>query len=179
MLIGKIRDSISKSSTKALRKDGYLIANIYGFNKNNIHCVFKENEFIKYVRSKDTLAFDVKIENDIFSVVVQEYQKHPVTYKFLHVDLMFAQKDVIAKYKVPIKTYGTPIGLKNKGVLIYSRKRLAVECDIVDIPKEYNLNVSSLDIGDNILVRDLEQYKNVKILEKSDTPVVGVIKTKG
>ena len=30
MLEGQIRESISKSQAKALRNDGYLIANIYG-----------------------------------------------------------------------------------------------------------------------------------------------------
>jgi ribosomal protein L25 (general stress protein Ctc) len=61
MLEGIIRESTDKKATKALRKDGYLIANIYGKNKENINAAFKENEFIKSVRNKETLAFDVKV----------------------------------------------------------------------------------------------------------------------
>ena len=36
MLEGKLRDSISKSNAKALKRDGYLIANIYGKGQKNV-----------------------------------------------------------------------------------------------------------------------------------------------
>ena len=45
MLEGIIRESISKSLNKALRNDGYLIANIYGKGVQNINCAFKKNDF--------------------------------------------------------------------------------------------------------------------------------------
>ena len=37
MLEGIVRESISKSEVKALRNDGYLIANIYGKGAENVH----------------------------------------------------------------------------------------------------------------------------------------------
>ncbi len=45
MLEGIIRESITKKETKSLRRDGYLIANIYGKGVENINAAFKENEF--------------------------------------------------------------------------------------------------------------------------------------
>jgi len=45
-------------------------------------------------------------------VVIQEYQLHPVTDQILHVDLMVAQPGVETHYMVPVKTTGTPKGLK-------------------------------------------------------------------
>ena len=46
MLEGIIRDSIEKKATKALRRDEYLIANIYGKGEENINAAFKANEFL-------------------------------------------------------------------------------------------------------------------------------------
>jgi large subunit ribosomal protein L25 len=51
MLEGIVRDSITKPAVKALRKDGYLIANIYGKGMENISAAFKRNEYIKYLKS--------------------------------------------------------------------------------------------------------------------------------
>ncbi len=178
MLEGKIRESISKSSTKALRKDGYLIANIYGKGVQNIHCAFKSNDFIRMVKNKTTLVFPVKVDGKTLDVVIQEYQKDPVTSEILHIDLMLAQKGVVAKYKIPVKAFGTPVGLKNKGVLMYSKKRIAVQASPENLPNSYDLDVSKLDVGDSILVRDLPEIQNVKIVEKSSVAVVGVIKAK-
>ncbi|MBU0631774.1 50S ribosomal protein L25, partial [bacterium] len=61
MLEGIIRESIGKRGTKALRRDGYLIANIYGKGIENIHAAFKANEYIRTVRNKETIAFPVKV----------------------------------------------------------------------------------------------------------------------
>ncbi|RDU74305.1 50S ribosomal protein L25 [Helicobacter anseris] len=178
MLEGIIRESISKSEVKALRNDGYLIANIYGKGVDNIHCAFKVNDFIRAVKSKDTLVFTVKVGTKNFDVVIQEYQKDPVTSNILHVDLMLAQKGVVAKYRIPVKAVGTPIGLKNKGVLMFSKKRILVQAAPENLPNVYELNVSNLDVGDSILVRDLPEIANVKIIEKPAVAVVGVIKAK-
>jgi len=178
MLEGIVRDSIGKKATKALRRDGYLIANIYAKGMDNINAAFKSNEFIKAVRAKETLAFPVKVGDQELKVVIQEYQKDPVTMQLLHVDLRVVQDDVVSKYLVPVKAVGTPKGLKNKGVLIYSKKRLLVKCAGKDLPNAFELDVSDLDVGDSVLVRDINVPENVKIMEADRVSVVGVIKAK-
>jgi len=42
-----VRESIDKQSTKQLRRDGYLIANIYGKGFKNVNAAFKSNDFIR------------------------------------------------------------------------------------------------------------------------------------
>ncbi len=178
MLEGIIRDSIDKKATKALRRDGYLIANIYGKGLENINAAFKDNEFIKAVRRKETLIFDVKVGDKTLPVIIQEYQRDPVTNRLLHVDLRVAQKGLLSKYLVPVKTTGTPIGLKNKGVLITSKKRLLVKAKAEDLPNAFVLDVSDLDTGDSILIRDMEVPANVTLMDADRVSVVGVIKAK-
>jgi len=178
MLEGIIRESIDKKSTKALRRDGYLIANIYGKGLPNINAAFKENEFIKAVRKKETLAFPVKVGEQILDVVVVEYQKDPITNSLIHVDLKVAQRGIVTKYMVPVKPVGSPIGLKNKGVLIQSKKRLCVKCKAEDLPPFFEVNVDKLDVGDTILVRDIQVPANITMMEADRISVVGVIKAK-
>jgi len=178
MLEGIIRESIDKKATKALRKDGFLIANIYGKGIENINAAFKSNEFIKAMRNKTSLAFSVKVEDKEYKVVVQDYQKHPVTSMLLHVDLRIVLDGVISKYLVPVKTEGTPIGVKNKGILINSKKRLLVKCAGENLPNEFVLDVTNLDVGGAILVRDIKVPANVTIMEEDRVAVTGVIKAK-
>ncbi len=178
MLEGIVRDSIGKKATKALRRDGYLIANVYGKGLENINAAFKSNEFIKAVRAKEALIFDIKVGDKVLPVIIQEYQKDPVTSKLLHVDLRVAQEDVLSKYLVPVKTVGTPKGLKNKGVLITSKKRLLVKCTAQNLPNSFTLDVSDLDVGDSILVRDIQAGENVQMMDADRVSVVGVIKAK-
>jgi len=178
MLEGIVRESTSKASTKKLKRDGYLIANIYGKGIENINAAFKKNDFIKYMRNKEHLIFPVKLGENELKVVVQEYQKDPVTNDLLHVDLLAAQEGVKQYFYVPIKVTGTPKGLKNKGVLIFHRRRIKVKSTPEKLPDFFELDVSDLDVGDNILIRDIQMPEGVECYLNPSIPIVGVIKAK-
>lgn len=178
MLEGIVRESIGRKAAKALKRDGYLIANIYGKGLENIHAAFKVNEFIKEVRKKTTLAFDVKVADKVLNVVVVDYQKDPVTAELKHVDLKVAQKGVISKYMVPVKIVGTAMGLKNKGVLIQSKRRLKVKCAAENLPNYFELDVTKLDVGDALLIRDVVVPEGVTMVDADRVAVVGVEKAR-
>ncbi|HEB7504229.1 TPA: 50S ribosomal protein L25/general stress protein Ctc [Campylobacter coli] len=178
MLEGIVRESIGRKAAKALKRDGYLIANIYGKGLENINAAFKVNDFIKEVRKKTTLAFDVKVGSQTLNVVVVDYQKDPVTAELKHMDLKVAQKGVISKYMVPVKITGTAIGLKNKGVLIQSKRRLKVKCAAENLPNFFELDVSKLDVGDALLVRDIVVPAGVTMIDADRVAVVGVEKAR-
>ena len=178
MIEGIIRESTGKKATKQLRQDGYLIANIYGKGVENTHAAFKKNEFIKAMKNKKTFAFEAKIGDKTMSLVIQEYQKDPVSYDLLHIDLIEVQKGLVTFYQIPVRVSGTPVGLKNKGVLMQYRKRLKVKSAIEDLPESIDLDVSELDVGDNILVKDIKLDDKVKIYTNPTVPITGVIKSK-
>ncbi len=178
MLEGIVRDSIGKKATKAFRRDGYLIANIYGKGAENINAAFKDNEFIKAMRAKETLIFDVKVDGKDYPVIIQEYQRDPVTNQLLHVDLRIAAPGLLSKYLIPVHTTGSPVGFKNKGVLIVSKKRLLVTAKAEDLPNSFILDVSDLDVGNSILIRDIQAPANVTLMDADRVSVVGVIKAK-
>ncbi len=178
MLKGIIRESIGKSNAKKLRRDGYLIANIYAKNIENIYAAFKQGEFLRTVRNKKSLDFPVKVGDKEYNVVIQEYQLDPVTGAVVHVDLRIALPNSVSDYLVPVKTYGVPKGLKNKGVLIITKRRLKVRGKIEDIPASFNLDVSDLDRDESILVRDIEPPKNCKLMDRPHVSVCGVIKAR-
>lgn len=178
MLEGIVRESIGKSNAKTLKRDGYLIANIYANGVENIAAAFKRGEFARTVRNKETFAFPIKVGDKELNVIVQEYQLHPVTGDAIHVDLRVAVPGQVTNFLVPVKTYGTPKGLKNKGVLIISKKRIKVRGAIENIPASFNLDVSPLDRDDNILIRDIEVPAGCRLMDRPDVAVCGVIKAK-
>ncbi len=178
MLEGIVRESIGKKAVKAFRRDGYLIANIYGKGFENINAAFKMNEYIRTLRNKDTLAFAITVDGKELNVVVQGYESHAVTGNLLHVDLMVAQPGVVTKFYVPVETVGSPLGLKNKGMLYLAKKRLAVKAAPEALPASIVVNVEPLDVGDSILVRDLDAIENVTFVDTDRVGVLSIIKAK-
>ncbi len=178
MLEGIIRESTGKSATKALRRDGYLIANIYGKGLENINAAFKENEYIKAVRNKESLAFPIKVGGKEMNVVVQAYESHPVTGKLLHVDLMVAQPGVVTHYHIPVVPVGEAKGLKNKGMVFVSKPRLRVKAKIEDVPNKLEIDVTDMDVGDAKLIRDLPEIPGCTYTDADRVAVLSVIKAK-
>jgi large subunit ribosomal protein L25 len=178
MLEGIIRESIGKRNAKLLKRDGYLIANIYANGVENINAAFKRGEFSRAVRNKESFAFPIKLGDNELNVVIQEYQLHPVNGDVIHVDLRVAVPGQVTNYLVPVITTGVAKGLKNKGVFIQSKKRLKVRGAIEDMPFNFTLDVTDLDRDDSILVRDIEVPANTKIMDRDDVAICGVIKAK-
>ncbi len=178
MLEGIVRESIGKTTAKKLRRDGYLTANLYANGVENIQAAFKRGEFVRAVRSKESLAFPVKVGDKELNVVIQEYQLHPVHGEVVHVDLRVTVPGQVTDFLVPVLTHGTPIGLKNKGVLIISKKRLKIRGTIENMPANFDLDVTALNRDDSILVRDIEVPEGCRIMDRPDVAICGVIKAK-
>ena len=178
MLEGIIRESIGKKGTKALRRDGYLVANIYGKGLENINAAFKMNEYIRAVRNKETLAFPVSIAGKEMNVVVQSYESQAVTGNLLHVDLMVAQPGVETTYNVPVVPVGEALGLKNKGLVHIAKPRLTVKCTAENLPNTIDIDVTPMDVNASKLVRDLDAIPNVTILDADRVALVSIIKAK-
>jgi len=178
MLEGIIRESIGKKATKALRRDGYLIANIYGKGLDNINAAFKMGEYLRAVKSKETIAFDVKIGDKEMKVVVQAYQVHPLKDNLLHVDLIVAQSNVPTLYQVPVSANGIAAGIKDKGVLMVSKKRLPVKTTIENLPNVINIDVTPLEVGDSVLVRDIPENETLDIRLSDRVAILSIIKAK-
>jgi large subunit ribosomal protein L25 len=178
MLEGIVRKSIGKPEVKALRRDGYLIANIYGKGLENINAAFKMNEYIRTVRNKDTLAFPISVDGKEMNVVVQAYESQAVTGTLLHVDLMVAQPGVVTHYHVPVVPQGDAIGLKNKGMVYVAKPRLRVKAAIENIPNAIYVDVTKMDVGDSKLIRDLAKVENITFTDADRVSVLSVIKAK-
>ena len=178
MLEGIVRESIGKKGTKALRRDGYLIANIYGKGLENINAAFKMNEYIRAVRNKETLAFPVSVAGKELNVVVQSYESQAVTGSLLHVDLMVAQPGVATTFNVPVVAVGEALGLKNKGLVHLAKPRLTVKCTPENLPNTVEIDVTPMDTGDSRLVRDLPDMPNVTILDSDRVALITIIKAK-
>ena len=178
MLEGIVRESIGKKATKAYRKDGYLIANIYGKGIENINAAFKMNEYIRAVRKKETVAFPVNVSGKELNVVVQSYESQAVTGNLLHVDLMVAQPGVATTFNVPVVALGEAIGLKNKGLVHHAKPRLTVKCTPENLPNTIEIDVTEMDTGDSKLVRDLPEIPNVTILDSGRVSLITIIKAK-
>ena len=60
------------------------------------------------------------------------------------------------------------------GIFEHSLREIYIECLPKDIPSEFVVDISAMEIGDSVHVRDLQVDPAVKVLTSEDTTVVAI-----
>src|SRR5260370_40656356 len=109
--------------------------------------------------SGENVLVDLEIAGDKSNraALVQEVQHSPVRGEIVHVDFHAISMDETIQAEVPLEAIGTPVGVKTFGGLLeQSLRSLAIECLPRDLPDRVTVDVSQLNIGDSIHVREIQ-----------------------
>jgi large subunit ribosomal protein L25 len=110
------------------------------------------------------------------TVILKDLQLDPVRGRPLHADFLEVSMERKIRVEVPLVLTGESLGVKGKGgILGQPLRQLFVECLPLNIPERIAVDVSSLDVGDAIHVRDLTVAEGVRILEDGDRVVASVV----
>src|SRR5204862_2137133 len=91
------------------------------------------------------------------TALVQEVQHSPVSGDILHIDFHAISMDETIQAEVPLEPTGIPTGVKNFGGLLeQSLRALTIECLPRDLPDRITVDVSQLNVGDSIHVRQIQ-----------------------
>lgn len=178
------RTGQGKSSTKKLRRQGYIPAVVYGHNFSNKNLSLRSNEINKLFRPghEDAeeyrlykLLIDTDDETNATMVMLKEIQRHPVTEEILHIDFFAVRMDEKIVAPVHVKIVGKAAGVKTGGVLRHILREITVKSLPSDIPPHIDVDVTNLEIGDSIHIRDLSLPETIQVLNDPDAPIVSVL----
>src|SRR2546430_268740 len=110
------------------------------------------------------------------TALVQEVQHSPVGGEIRHVDFHAISMDQKIQAEVPLDPTGTAVGVKTFGGLLeQSLRALAIECLPGDLPDRITVDVSQLNIGDSIHVRDIQLPPGVTPKVQPDLTAFSVV----
>lgn len=180
-LKGKIREKKGKGASRQARREGQLVAVLYG-KKDNLSFILDPKQLNKIFREKGINAMiDLSLEGDSVKnrkVILKEYQPHPTRKGWVHAD--FFEVDLTQKItvEVPVKLVGTCPGVKQGGVVNHIIRHLDIECLPGDIPEMVEVSVSELQLGQVIHVRDVTLSEKLRIKNKPEETIVTVYEEK-
>ena len=170
---GSERESVGKKATKALRNAGKVPCVVYGGEKP-LHFSADELAFknLVYTPNAHTVKVDLD-KGDKLKAVMQDIQFHPVTDKILHVDFYQLFDDKEVSMEIPVRLQGNSPGVRNGGRLLFRNRKLTIKALPDNLPDFFDIDISNLKIGDNILVESLLNDE-FSILQPDSTVVVQV-----
>jgi len=170
---GSERESVGKKATKALRNAGKVPCVVYGGEKP-LHFSADELAFKKLVYTPNAHTVKVDLDQgDKVKAVMQDIQFHPVTDRILHVDFYQLFDDKEVTMEIPVRLQGSSPGVKNGGRLLFRNRTLTIKALPDNLPDFFDIDISNLKIGDNILVESLLNDE-FSILQPESTVVVQV-----
>jgi large subunit ribosomal protein L25 len=128
--------------------------------------------------SGENVLVELEIGGDSQSrtALVQEVQHSPVRGEIRHVDFHAISMDQLIQAEVPLEPVGTAVGVKTFGGLLeQSLRELAIECLPGDLPDRITVDVSHLNIGDAIHVRDIQLPQGVTPKVQVDLTAFSVV----
>lgn len=176
-LKAKKRENLSRSTTKQLRKDGYIPGVVYGKSQEPITVSVNNIDLIKTIRDEGRnaiISLEIEDEKPV-DVMVHDYQKEIVKDDIIHVDFFAVDMAEEMDVQVPVRIEGEAIGVKEGGVLQQPVFELQVRAKPADIPEEITVDVTNLNIGDSLAVQDIEKTGNYEILDDPETTVVVIL----
>ena len=167
-LSATVRTQAGKGTARKLRAAGEIPAVIYGHGRGpqaltlNSHILHHLLEKISYT----TTVIELDVGGTMARTIIRELQRHPVKRNVLHVDFQELVAGEKIPVRVPLKFVGTPDGVRiGGGILDEVVRELHISVDPSDIPNHIDVDVTPLNVGKSLHVRDVIVPAGVTVLD--------------
>jgi len=185
------RAGIGRTALKAVRQAGRVPGVLYGKTKDKkvrsrpIDIDAKKLQAVLHSSTSENVLVDVELTDpsgakvDQHLALLLDVQHHPLEDYIIHIDLHEIAQDEILHAEVPVTSVGEPLGVKTGGGLLETMLRtIRVACLPRDLPDVITVDVSHLEIGHSVHVRELKLPANVTAANPPELPVYSVFAPK-
>jgi large subunit ribosomal protein L25 len=174
------RTARGRAAVRKIKAQGAVPAVIYGGKVKAEPLQLAKRDIANMLShaSGENILVELEIDGEKSGrlALVQEVQHSPLGGDILHVDFHAVSMDEMIEADVPLQPTGTATGVKTFGGLLEQNLRsLAIECLPRDLPDVIAVDVSHLNIGDAIHVRELPLPTGVTTRVPADLTIFSVL----
>ncbi|MFH0947856.1 MAG: 50S ribosomal protein L25 [Elusimicrobiota bacterium] len=175
-LDSEARELVSKGEMKKLRASGKIPAILYGDMASMSLTVDAAKFGTLLKRAGHNVIISLNIPDKTSkTVLIKDIQKNIITRAISHIDFYQISMKKKIEISIPVVLEGSAPGvLRSGGVLSHIVRELKVKCLPLDIPEKIIVDISNLEIGNVVLVKDLVLSKDVEVLIAPDQIIVNI-----
>ncbi len=161
------RKRSGSAALKAMRREGFTPAVLYGAKQENINIKISAKQFTDLLQhsASENLLVNLEIEGEggAKMALIQDVQHNSLTGAILHADFHAVSQNEKIHANVPLELTGTAVGVKEGGVLEHQVHSIQVHCFPKDLPSVITADISELEMGDSLHVGDLKLADGVSL----------------
>lgn len=166
VLSAQKREDTGKSFARRSRREGLVPGIMYGAENEATPITVNSKELSRLLRKQHAII-TVNVAGEEKQAVIRELQYHPVSGNVLHIDFMRVSAGHAIKVTVPVHIVGEAKGVKTGGIFSSQKTELEIEVLPRFMPDNIAIDVSNLEVGDAIRVKDVPA-ENITFLDDED-----------
>ncbi len=180
ILHARTRQIKGKGAAKKLRNSNQIPAVFYGPNREPLKLAMDYPELEGFIKRTggENIILDLRVKSDggteTLNVILKDLQVDPIKDIYLHADFYEISMDKEITVNVPIHLINTPAGIEEGGILQHVRRELTVSCLPDKLIEALEVDVSQLEIGDSVHIRDLVLPEGITSLDEEDLTIAVV-----
>lgn len=183
------RDRKGTSSSRNIRRDGFVPGIIYGAGKKEQTISLQKHEIAKNLEQDAfySQVLDISLEGKKEQVILRDIQRHPAKREILHMDFQRVKADQKINVTIPLNFVNEDVapGVKvDGGIISHLMTEIEIICLPADIPENITVDLIDLQIDQPIHLSELKLPNGVEITqmqhgdEESDAAIVVIHKAK-
>jgi large subunit ribosomal protein L25 len=175
-LAAQPRTELGRNAVKKIKSQGFVPAVIYSHHAAPVALKVSErdiNTLLAHAVGEHFLVdLDLGAAEGSQMAIIQEVQHHPVTQQVLHVDFQGVSANEEIESSIPVEPVGESHGVKNfGGILEQLLRSLTIKSLPKDLPEIITVDVSALNVGESIHVRDIKLPEGVTAVDEAEITV--------
>ncbi|MEA2521380.1 MAG: large subunit ribosomal protein [Actinomycetota bacterium] len=176
-LVAERRDDAGKGVARKLRAAGRVPGVLYGHGEDPISLSVNSRELLHLFHhgGGSNALIGLEIDGASHLAIPREVQRDHIRGSFIHIDFLAVSRDEKIKVTVEVVETGEAEGVKAGGVVEHHLREVEVECLPQDVPERIEVDITAMELGDMLHVRDLTAPKGTTILTDPETSVISII----
>jgi large subunit ribosomal protein L25 len=181
------RSAKGTGASRRLRRESKVPGIVYGAGKDAVSVEFDAKALFLEFRHEAFHAsiIDLNLDGKKESVLLRDYQLHPVRNTLQHVDFQRVSATEKIHVKVPFHFVNAEVapGVKlGGGIVAHINTEADVSCLAKDLPEFIEVDLANLEMGHSIHLSEIKLAKGVEFVQLAhgnDLAVASIAKTRG
>lgn len=174
-LQGHRKENSGKQEAKKIRHEGMIPAVLYKSGGGDaLQFSVSPSECRHLVYTPKFKLAEITVNGQKHKCIVKAIQFHPVNDAVVHLDFLELVPGVAFKASVPLRFAGQSPGVKSGGKFLTKMRKVNIMTTPENVVDEVIADISSMEMGDTIRVRDIQLPEGVQITNNSAIPVATI-----
>ena len=181
----KVRTRVrrGKGGAREVRREGDVPGIIYGGESDPVDVRIDLRQITHLVHGDlgEHALVQIEVEDNPEAsspAQLKDIQHHPVRGTIVHADFQRIALDKPIEAIVPIVCVGRAAGVIEGGILDHQLREMTVKCLPLDVPAKFEVDVTPLELGQNLHVSDVTPPENVEILTPDRYAIATVLQSR-